>query len=276
MQAVILKCPPHAQFHFGRIAPDQNTSLDDTSTFIHSDTLFSSIVNTAARILEPNELSMLLGWFESENAAKVRISSGFYCLETGEQYIYFLPKPVTWVAKNTTKSKELKKIKKVAFVSKKIWEEGIKPDQWEATCHFIQDKFVIHSSELENVNIPPRIYHKDSLPKVNVHKPNRDNSIYYQTNIQLQSTASIGVHFYFLLEHDLDEEAYRLLETVLNWIPEEGIGGERTVGCGQLAAIDYKDFQLNINGTSRYCGISLVAFKVQGALHLWLIRLKRT
>lgn len=258
MQAVILKCPPNAQFHFGKIAPDENTSLNDTSTYIHSDTLFSSIINVAAKILEAEELNMLIDWFKAENGVRVRISSGFYCLEAGGQYTYFLPKPVTWVAENTKKSKELKKIKKVAFISKKVWEEGIKPDQWKETCHFIQGKFIIHKSELEVKDIGGlSIYHTDSLPKVNVHKPNRDNSIYYQTNIQLEDNGVARVHFYFLLEQDLAEDEYKLLKRVLDWMPEEGIGGERTVGCGHLEGIEYHDFAMDFLAT-RYCGVSLV------------------
>jgi len=257
MQAVILKCPPYAQYHFGRIAPDQNTSLDDTSTFIHSDTLFSAIINMAAKMLDKSELDVLIDDFDT---GKIKMSSGFYLLQIEGKNIFFLPKPAWCIADTTGESKtdshHLKSIKKVAFISKTVWEMGIPVAEWGKECRFIQDKFVVHHSELneeEKAWEKIKIYHKDSLPKVNVHKPNRDNSIYYQTNIQIGGNTNARVHFYFLLENNSTNDT---LKNVLNMLKYEGIGGERTVGCGHLEDIDYQPFELNVNSTHQ-CNVSL-------------------
>ena len=95
MNAVILKCKPFSAFHFGQVAVDADTSLNDTSEFLHSDTLFSAIINLAARVY-PSEVNTLLALFgHNDVLPKVRLSSGFYCLQKGESFLYFLPKPLS-------------------------------------------------------------------------------------------------------------------------------------------------------------------------------------
>ncbi|MEL7221923.1 MAG: hypothetical protein AAGJ93_11430, partial [Bacteroidota bacterium] len=74
MQAIILKCPRGARFHFGNVAMDENTSLDDTAIYPHSDTLFSAIISTAF-LLAPEKAPELI---EAFSASKVIHSSAFF------------------------------------------------------------------------------------------------------------------------------------------------------------------------------------------------------
>ena len=56
-------------------------------------------------------------------------------------------------------------------------------------------------------------------------------------------------HFFVLLrcsaalEESLDFSKIKIL---FEWLKDSGIGGERSVGCGQLEAIEWTDFQLNV------------------------------
>ena len=77
MRAIILQCPRGARFHFGNIALDENTSLNDTAIHPHSDTLFSALINTAAKM----DQSLTQQLVDDFAAGNVRISSGFFCLE---------------------------------------------------------------------------------------------------------------------------------------------------------------------------------------------------
>ncbi|WP_299453041.1 type III-A CRISPR-associated RAMP protein Csm4 [uncultured Microscilla sp.] len=265
MQAVILKCTPNAQFHFGQLAIDENTSLDDTSEYLHSDTLFSAIINIAARVY-PQQTDDLVQHFETGNLG---VSSGFYCLETAPgQYVYFLPKPLSCQAfrLGNENQDKFKKLKKVKYVSKKVWEEGITPDRWQTECVFLQKKFVLHPSELPEdlrAEAPEiRIFDKESLPKVKVHTAVQEDNLYMQTNIQIQDNEQLNltpkVHFYFLLKTDSpDADYHKQLKTILRFLADAGIGGERSAGLGQLESIEFQDFALQVTTPNAWSNLSL-------------------
>lgn len=238
IHAVILKCPPGGQFHFGKIALDVDTSLNETDIIPHSDTLFSAIVATAFKLYGNAGAEEFIQWFEADI---LQISSASYCLEIGKSYFYFLPKPVCYDLVS-----EGKQLRKVEFIDTEVWKAGLEPAEWEQECHFIQDKFVMHQSLLQKEiaqNIS--LFEKTSLPKVAVHKQGQEDSLYFQTNIQIARNHNIKdfdimpkSHFYFLVRHT-DDKAYAKLKTVLQVIGDEGIGGERSVGCGQLEGVEF-------------------------------------
>lgn len=237
IHAVILKCPPGGQFHFGKIALDVDTSLNDTDIIPHSDTLYSAIISTAFKIFGHVGGLDFIDWFEK---GTLQISSASYCLEISGAYFYFLPKPTCFdlISEN-------KKLRKVEFIGTTVWSEGIEPEEWqekEIAYHFIQDRFVDKIDEKIAKNI--EIFDKASLPKVATHKPGQEDSLYFQTNIQIAANKELEdfgtplIHFYFLLRHT-DDKAYTKLQTVLQVIADEGIGGERSVGCGQLEGVKF-------------------------------------
>jgi CRISPR-associated protein Csm4 len=251
MEAIILKCKPNSQFHFGQVAIDADTSLNDTSEFIHSDTLFSALINLAARMYSEKEVENLIqafGYNAFENTKpEVRISSAFYCLQKGESVVYFLPKPLNCQLEKGTNHKELKAIE---FISKSVWEKGLKADEWfdRAQCCIVQKNFVLTCEEanLMNVTVTQEVYKTHALPKVAVHNDTKENSFYHQSNIQIGNLGETQVHFYFLLSKDasLKSEIATQIDALLNMLPHVGIGGERTAGCGLFEDIDKKGFSI--------------------------------
>lgn len=256
MQTILLKCKPNAQFHFGRITLGEDaTNLDDTSDYLHSDTLFSAIINTAA-MLDNEKANELVENFENGN---LTISSAFYCLEIGEKWIYFLPKPVTCSILELPKSEQEfhKKYKKVAFISQAVWQKGIEPKDWNSECIFIQDRFLIHQDELQEYKTEEieklQIFSKISLPKVKVSTQNPNNRLYNQTNISIADNKPLkidkkeilpNVHFYFLVKeknNNYETKHYKKLKLILEILADTGIGGERSVGCGKLEGIEIKE-----------------------------------
>jgi len=250
LESIILRCRPGAQFHFGRIALDVDTSLHDTSIFMRSDTLTSALAETASRVFSGDTFKKILDDFKSGRA---RFSSLFFCLEKNDgDILYFLPKPASLDTHNPGKDKdgndkERKTIYRVKFISKGVWEQGVLPKDWDEHCVTLKGGFLVTKDELNGIPEEAwekiRLFDTVSLPKVAVHKTTRENSLYFQTNIQLANLQIIEglknakVHFYFLLESDNDEARNRahILSQIM---ADEGIGGERSTGCGKLEGCD--------------------------------------
>lgn len=272
MQAIILKCRPGAQFHFGRIALDVDTSLDDTSVVPHSDTLFSALVVSASRAF-PKEVERFVDFFRKGEA---RISSGAFCLELEGDFCFFLPKPTHY---NLLDSDDPKALRRTAFLASQAWEEGWLPEAWKEKAFILQDRFVAPKGLWEE---PLREYAAklgrkpeaqvnrlslvnffslNATPKVSVHKPDREDSLYYQAAVQIADNREIHpgllVHYYFLLDHQLKGEDAALLRAVLSLMADEGIGGERLVGCGQLEEVKPQPFSLPLQ-SDFHCTVSLV------------------
>lgn len=265
MQAVILKCKPRSQFHFGTIALDENTSLDNTTEYLHSDTLFSAIINTIAKIY-PQDTET---WVKKFEQGSIQISSGYYCLELDEQWVYFLPKPVVC---DLMPTKDAKKTRKIVFVSKAIWEQGIEPEEWiTEKCVILQSKFVMLRSELdEKLKELKKLYHVVSIPKVFAHHLDQEDSLYYQTNVQMADLdpmtnldlsefgESYKVHFYFWVKHQLEEDDRKRFQAVLRVMAEYGVGGERSVGCGQFEEVLFPTVEIKLNQEAQQnCLLSL-------------------
>jgi len=266
MHAIILKCRPNSMYHFGQVAIDADTSLNDTSIIPHSDTIFSAMINLAARIFSEFELNNFLNLFGVGGLVpKIKISSGFYCLENSKGgFLYFLPKPISF---NLEKSDNHKDLKKVQFISKSVWENGLKPSEWDSKCIIIDKKFVVTLEEAEqfHLQISSKLFSEISLPKVAVHKKTKEDSIYYQTNIQIVEFEKVEfekknrVHFYFLLEkNDLTDQETQQLNTIINFLPFEGIGGERSTGCGLFDGFSEENFEIKINETLKFISVSLI------------------
>jgi CRISPR-associated protein Csm4 len=253
MEALILKCKPYSQFHFGQVAVDADTSLNDTSDFIHSDTLFSALVNIAVKIFpdDVNTVLSLLGYGADEPT--LRFSSCFYCIEAAGQFLYFMPKPMN---SQLTIEKEHKRLKKVQFISKGVWESKIAPDAWLTGngCKIIQKAFVVTDAEYQQFNLTneSKLFNKEALPKVFIHKEDKADSFYYQTNIQIGSLKEASVHFYCLMEgwEKLSDANKSIMDIILKMLPSEGIGGERTIGCGIFSGLEKKDFTLTSSSNS--------------------------
>lgn len=112
---------------------------------------------------------------------------------------------------------------------------------------------------MEEKNLPPRFFLKDwaptaeiTYPKVRVQSLSQEGVYYHQVNLQLQRlqtrTHAVQTHLYFLLDHALPEStehqekaSWSRLQASLQLLGDEGIGGERSSGCGQLAGVEIRE-----------------------------------
>jgi CRISPR-associated protein Csm4 len=288
MQVAFLRCPPNSRFHFGTPGLDENASLHQTSEWIHSDTLFSSILNTCAKVFSREETSSL---FEAFQNGDINLSSAFYVfeiknspIEEGPEVIrklFFLPKPdyLNLFISDHDQRKELGKVK---FISQGIWEKGITPENWidSSGCIIIDKKFVLLKEELDADydtlkvrlgNSKPendiKIYEVETVPKIADHSRRWEDNIFFQTDLLLEKSIlrnkdgaplkEIQPHFYFFLDFDENTPVGKILNLILlDILPDEGIGGAISTGCGKIEDVQFLPFQFSIENQSEEKTIS--------------------
>lgn len=234
MKIVELIPLPGTQYHFGEILPDGEVqSMNAVTPFPPSDLLFSALVNIWNKVF--GDASGLVKRFE-EN--EIQLSSAFFFIRQNAKTIRFLPKPVV---AGLLKTDEHKKLKKIMFVSEAIITNGILPDDWldPDKCTLIDGRLLCLSSELSGEaagNIP--VYKEITVPKVKVHTTDEEHRLYNQTNNLFPLTdTGIETGYYFYLNESLPADEKQKLNTVLNLLADEGLGGDRSSGCGQFRKV---------------------------------------
>lgn len=277
MRAIILVCKPYARFHFGGIAPDENAWLNTSDEWLHSDTLFSAIVNIAAEVYSQSEVEEMLYAF---NKGDIRISSGFYVLTDSalSSPIFFLPKPLHYSLElpslnDWEESKKYKDLNKVRLISKRVWEAGWNFNEWNENCYFIQNGIAVVAKEelpsFQDDIQAKRIYlwRQENYPRVKVHTTEKSESFFHITTTVIGENSSIlknwNVHFYFLIDVKKEFEetkTFKRIQTAIRMLPFRGIGGERSIGCGQIEGIIEHDFSLSPTfETTLQCSISVIS-----------------
>lgn len=272
MKTAILKLRPNSQFHFGKVGLDKNMSLNDSSEYLHSDTLFSAMINIINSAVDDGDI--IEDFIAEIKGNKIKFSSGFYMLSIFDKKtdktndIFFLPKPVN---ASVLEKENYKTIKKIKFVSKGILEAGTKPDEWgnEKTCLIIDKKFVCLKKELHEFEKYKhlKIYSVETEPKVRIRTNSKDGNLYNQSNLMIadntfidaEQNYKIDVNFYFLYDiSQANELNQKLFDLFLDLLPETGIGGQRSTGCGFVKEVlTNAKFEYNIKNTKSFLCLSL-------------------
>jgi CRISPR type III-A-associated RAMP protein Csm4 len=248
MKAIVLHCKPGSRFHLGLYAPDRDTdtALANTGEIIHSDTLFAALVNN---------------WYDSMGNAdemvalfasgQCHLSSGFHCLQYGDRFVWFLPKPASFQLFDPVGNTDRKQFKKIGFLSAGLWQQLVDPAQLiEGLDIVVIDKrFALLSEELpplaklpahERIDLASRlkICQTVTLPKVEVRNKLSDSRIYQLSVTEIADNRrylpDLQVHYYFLLHTDdsLSTEVQQKLQLAVGLLQYNGIGAERsTIGC---------------------------------------------
>jgi CRISPR-associated protein Csm4 len=232
MKAIILRLTPNSRFHLGKALTDRNTALTETDCRIHSDTLFSVLVNNLAEIKPKEEVDKFVNAFE-EN--KVRISSSCYCLQGKPgKYIYLLPTPVT--AHNLIDIddyRKIKEIKKIQFICPSTIKKH--PIDWKYNHNLALD---------ENLLPNIRLFDSDMAIHVGVHQADeKAQGPFNIKSIQITdlSEYEMSVHFYFLYECDNDNQEN--FELSVKMIKYNGIGGKRSSGYGYIDDVEFCEIE---------------------------------
>lgn len=257
MQAIILKSNPGTRFRFGEALGAYTEELHNaqktTSDYLHSDTLWSALVNSWA-LACPDSLENFLS---ACNNGQFKISSAFYCVQFIENKVFFLPKPATL---NLFKTDDPKKLKRIKFISKGIWEQGVLPNEWfdKSKCTLLQNKTIValKTEVPKQINLYQKVTnHKNRARDVS----NREDAFYYETDLFLLSNEDYNTSWYFFIENNLPEELSSDFRNAMQTLIHFGIGGERSSGCGSLTNFVKVNYALDIKDYKCQATVSLVA-----------------
>jgi CRISPR-associated protein Csm4 len=257
MQAIILKSNLGTRFHFGKALgayiEENHNAQKTTSDYLHSDTLWSALVN-AWTFRCPETVESFIAECKKGN---FKLSSAFYCVEYNKEQVFFLPKPVSL---NLVKFAEPKKLKKVKFISKGVWENGLQPEDWfnSDTCTLLQNESIVALKSEIDTSI--KIFTKETNPKVRARDiTDKEDSFYYETDLFLLHGEDFSVNWYFITENNLSENLQENFKTAMQTLVNLGIGGERSSGGGSLT--EYKEiaFTIDIVHSTYRSSLSLIA-----------------
>ncbi len=280
MKAIKLICGENNRFRLGA------TDLDSLTEYIHSDTIFSAIINSVNALYGRDKSNEFVELFRKKD---IKISSGFYLLEVSngddKKRIFFLPKIFGKIQKKDKDDKkennqfDKKQIKKIKFISLDVFKEllnSVREEEEEVYFDYslkelplIGEKFAISKEEKEEIEgmgfdklSEYKPFQSLELPKVSVsRKEVRDagedesKNIYYQSDVTLNSEKSkknagcrISTHFYFLIDSDMSRENKKVFYSSLRFLGDEGLGGKATTGAGLFNGIEELAFEWNLEG----------------------------
>ncbi len=254
MKAIRIPLKPHMHFHFGEFKIDNNVALSNTSLFAHSDTLFSALVNVYADVF--GNADRFAADFRD---GVLKISSLFYYLKKGDYFVYLLPKPV-FLDIFSPRDGNHKLRNKIKFLSKGVWEKGFVASDWINGTEYrlIQNQDILFTREEYEklgLNEDDSVFTIVDIPKNPIRvktqgsKNESDESIYYQSDVEIAEIEGVELGFYFVFEVVPEFKTEELLK-VLNVLSLSGIGGEKTNTGLAMRPPEIVDFILNVTGES--------------------------
>ena len=230
MEALILKVKPNSMFRLG------SGSLEETDKIIHSDTLFSAIINVYSKVFDDVD-----NFIELFDNGAIKISSAFPMLSNNKKSIFFFPKPeLNYYTDNNIKAE-----KKIKFISAELFNSiknsGFQQFSFKENATIIGSEFAVSKSEI-NLDLETSSFIKEVVtPKTMARYEIQENNFYHETNIQLFPISineeKYFPNFYFLYELNCNEEQKKRFLTCVRLLADEGIGGERSTGKGHFEKI---------------------------------------
>ena len=225
MKVIRIPLEPHSHFHFGEFKIDSNVALSSTSAFMHSDTLFSAMVNTCAKVDDHADSFVKL--FKQ---GSINISSLFYYLKKDDVIVYLLPKP-GFIDIFSPQDGNHKLRAKVNMVSLGVWEKGFETKAWtdSENYRFLQNQEIILTSEefdMIGLREADWIYNIIDIPKNPIRKMNETDSIYYQADVEIGKIEYVEIGFYLFFDSNLEFNENEL-KKIVQILRYSGIGGEK-------------------------------------------------
>lgn len=209
--------------------------MEETSEYIHSDTLFGAFCNAYRILYGKDHLEDLLEKFKKDTP--FRISSAFPFVE--DTYLFPLPKSTNL----SIYSDDKKKFKKVQFVSQSLFEKILRGDEIGEILEDysqLQDKKVL----IERERDLDHIWRVKEVPRVTIDRKSNTSEIFHVSELAF----SKGCGLFFLVEfnEDISTKFKAKFKAAINLLSQEGIGGERSCGKGLFEKPEFKDFKLRV------------------------------
>lgn len=212
--------------------------MEETSDRIHSDTLFSAWVSAYARLFGKDAVEELLKQFQTETEPPFRLSSTFIYRQIDGKTIYYLPRPFKRPFNYQESKNELdfaKEYKKLNYLPLEVWQRWYQGEGWKDS-----DAKELEAKAKKGEKLDDELrqagtfdygeaYKSDKIPKIAVDRITTATNIYHTNFVYFQENAGL----YFLVKFSKPEFENTFLN-VLNFLGDEGIGGERSSGAGQF------------------------------------------
>lgn len=214
MQRHIVSLKFHSPLHVG--TDDPLIGIEGVQPTVHSDTLFSGMINVWARLPGGSapRVEDVIGEFEREEPP-FRVSSCFPYYGAD----WFLPRPLTFHKEHYDPSKRWR-------YSKPVKEHRFIPYRYFRNWCAGQTVLKEVAGEMPEMS---RAYTQTVIPRVALDRVNFLSQIFHCGLVYF----SEGCGLYFLLEVQ-DDEWLTHIDLVLRLLGESGIGGERSLGCGRF------------------------------------------
>jgi CRISPR-associated protein Csm4 len=259
--------------HFGELG----IGMEETSERVLSDTLFSAWVSSYAKLFGKDAATNFLEKFNSQSEPPFRLSSTFIYQGTGENTVYYLPRPLKFppnypVGDDLDFTKAYKPLKYLPLDIWQRWYQGSgfsDSKELEAkikgeTNGILNKKGTFKYTEAFKIN---------KVPKIAVDRVTRATNIYQTGFVQYQWEANqkesekeseevqslSGLYF---LVHFAEPDLENIFFAVLYFLGSEGLGGERSSGAGQFKVEQTELTKtwkqvLNFKDANHHCLISL-------------------
>jgi len=241
----LVKLIPKTPFHLG----EHGIGLEETTTFIHSDTLVSAIISTWDKLYGASDLSQYFVASDAKDAPAdysppFLISSAFpYALDC-----YFFPRPL--MKPQTDDAADIpenirKLLKKARFISKAVFDDYIagkvpEPprEKTDKKANLIQkNKFQVTAEEkgelekrMADSDGDITVFKEQEVPRVTPDRITSASNIFYFARILFAKDCG-----YFFLVKYLDENIKVKFRAVLRLLGEQGISGDRNAGHGRFS-----------------------------------------
>lgn len=214
--------------HFGELG----IGIEETSERVHSDTLFSAWVSVYARLFGKVAVEGLLR--EIQEKPSFRLSSTFTYRQVDGKPIYYLPRPLQRPINYPEDDFEFTKAyKKLNYLPLEIWQ------RWYQGKGFIESdrlELIAKTKGQANGDLQKagtfdcgEASKKAKIPKIAVDRTTRATNLYSTGFVKFAENSGL----YLVAEFDNQNIANTFL-AVLNFLGEEGLGGERSSGAGQF------------------------------------------
>lgn len=218
----IYKMEMRSSLHLGT----KEMVLEESSEYIHSDTLFSAISNAFRTLYGNDALEEMLNQFKTE--PPFLISSAFPYID--DMLLFPIPKIV-----NLGKYTKDPGFKKVEFISGHIFDKiisGIDISEHINGNNLVQNgKVLLTGGEAfrcsELLDGKGRIYSKKERVRVALDRKTSQSNIYHFGEIVYSDKCGL----YFLIDFKKDNYEKKI-DATINFLGDEGIGGDRTYGKG--------------------------------------------
>lgn len=234
---IILK--PRSPLHIG----NREGVYNITEQLIHSDTLFSGIINCYSMLFGKKETDSVIDSF-CKGDIPFRISSAMPSWD-GVFYVYM---PLSLDLREKLNTDEHKKVKKVRFIPEEALVNGIESDKYH-----IAGQFLIPREKIKDEM--PACFTDKEIARIGTDRITHATNIYYYSQCVYGKDANLW--FYLKV---CDKENSKVLAAI-KLLCDEGIGGERSIGLGCFDFTKLEIEEMILSNCNSFVNVSLYSPK---------------